>query len=693
MLPPMPTDKRPITPEDLWNFRLIRECRISPDGTRVLYSLERFDRDKRRAFQNLWIVPTDGSAEPRPFTVGDHRDSAPRWSPDGRRVAFLSNRLDKKTKLFVIPADGGEAEAVTDMDGDYAHPCWSPDGRHIAFELLADDPPDGDTVVAGDDGKPDRVYRHVTRLSYKADGKGWLPRERRHIWVVDLSPLSAGGRGDGGEGARPACRRLTDGPFDHVDPCWSPDGRELVVAANRNERTELNSTRIDLWRVALDGTLTLIPTPAGPKEKPSWSPDGKWIAYIGHDDPDCGWGEKNPQIVIVRPDGAEVRQITRSDVYRGNCTIGDLTGLSEPVPPTWTQRGTAVVFQESAFGATTVVEVPLTADSRRHLTVEGVCGDYSIASADPAGRAAMVISGPGEPSTLRIISTVPYRVAVEPLPPPTVDPNGDFAKLFRIAMTASGSVLTEDATDTVAHWIIGPPDFDPTKKHPAVLAIHGGPRTQYGHTFYHEFQCLAAAGYVVMYTNPRGSQGYGEEHAAAIRDAWGTVDYDDLMAATDYLAALPYVDASRLGVIGGSYGGYMVNWIIGHTDRFAAAVTDRCVSNLVSFFGSSDIGWELRREFFRRWPWQDTAKLWERSPIAYADNFKTPTLIVHSENDDRCPLEQAQQMFTALQARGVPSEMLVFPDESHGMSRGGRPDRRVARLKRILAWFDRFLKH
>ena len=248
------------------------------------------------------------------------------------------------------------------------------------------------------------------------------------------------------------------------------------------------------------------------------------------------------------------------------------------------------------------------------------------------------------------------------------------------------------AKNDLQGWIMKPPGFNPKKKYPSILEIHGGPRVQYGNYFMHEFYCLAAQGYVVFFCNPRGGQGYGEKHSRAIHNNWGSVDYDDLMAWTDYVARKPYIDRKRMGVTGGSYGGYMTNWIIGHTSRFAAAVTQRSVSNLISMWGSSDFNWGFQEEFGNRPPWENHKNYWRQSPMKYMGKARTPTLVIHSEQDLRCAIEQGEQVFVALKKLGVDTEMVRFPDEPHGLSRGGRTDRRVERLGHILRWFGKYLK-
>jgi dipeptidyl aminopeptidase/acylaminoacyl peptidase len=251
---------------------------------------------------------------------------------------------------------------------------------------------------------------------------------------------------------------------------------------------------------------------------------------------------------------------------------------------------------------------------------------------------------------------------------------------------------TGAAGNDLQGWILKPPGFDESKRYPSILQIHGGPRVQFGNYFVHEFHYLAAHGYVVHFCNPRGGQGYGVEHSKAIWNDWGAADYDDLMAWVDFIQHKPYIDPDRMGVTGGSYGGYMTNWIIGHTDRFRAAVTQRTISNLISNWGSSDFNWVYEMEFGDQPPWENMENYWRQSPLKYIGNAKTPTLVIHSEQDQRCAIEQGEQIFVALKRLGVETEMVRFPDEPHGLSRGGRTDRRIVRLEHILRWFDRYLK-
>ncbi len=416
----------------------------------------------------------------------------------------------------------------------------------------------------------------------------------------------------------------------------------------------------------------------------SFSPDGNWLAYIGREGRGDWW--KNDSLWVAPADGsAPSRNLTgKYDITVGNGTIADFADRPT-VAPIWTADAQALLFQHTRHGTTTLKKVALDSSPPRAVIDEpGVVGTFTT---DQEGHKVACCWGNfQEPGDIWLCE------------PET----GEFNRL-----THMNEAVLEDVGlgqpemvwfdgpegNKLQGWILKPTDFDPKRRYPSILEIHGGPWLQYGDTFMHEFQYLAAQGYVVYFCNPRGGQGYGESHSRAIHNDWGNVDYADLMAWADYVAELPYVDPDRMGVMGGSYGGYMTVWIIGQTDRFKAAVAQRVVSNLVSMWGTSDLNWVFQQEFGNKPPWQNLDNLWRQSPMATIGNTKTPTLIMHSENDQRCDLEQGLQIYVALKYLGVDSELLLFPGESHGLSRNGRTDRRVARLQNILRWFDLYLKN
>jgi dipeptidyl aminopeptidase/acylaminoacyl peptidase len=353
------------------------------------------------------------------------------------------------------------------------------------------------------------------------------------------------------------------------------------------------------------------------------------------------------------------------------------------MPPTWSKDGKRLYFNTVLHGSTKLASISVKGDDLRDEIGEGgVVGSFSFDKNQE--KLGYFYGRMNDPVQIYLRDMV----------------SGSVRQLSKLNKLLDGIDLGKveevwfkgPAGNDLQGWILKPPGFDPSKKYPSIMEIHGGPLTQYGKFFMHEFYYLAAHGYVVYYSNPRGGRGYGEEHAKGIYGDWGNVDYADLMAWADYMEKRPYIDPKRMGVTGGSYGGYMTVWIIGHTQRFKAAVTQRCVSNFVSMWGSSDFNWTFQMELANKPPFEDLQNFWAHSPIAYIGNAHTPTLVLHNEFDLRCPIEQGEQVFVALKKLGVDSEMVRFPDEFHGLSRTGRTDRRIARLNHILRWFDKYLK-
>ncbi len=661
----------PIRAEDLYRIEQITGLHISPDGRHVIYSQQWVDRKTEKKYSNLWLVPTDGGA-PRRFTYGDQVDSAPRFAPNGRTIAFLSNRGDEKQpQIYLIPFDGGEARPLTSLQGDFAGFEWSPNSRHLVTAFRKKDPEE----IARQKGERKKelgvVERHVTRLFYKLDGVGFLPHERRHIWVVDVPSGRA--------------RQLTESEvYDDRDPTWSPDGRVIAFLSNREvPDPDLEPDAVDLYIIpASGGEPRRIPTPYGPKFTPRFSPTGRWIAYFGREGRGNWW--KNTHLWIVPADGsAPARDLLKGHDLHVDCwTINDLAGALTLTPPTWSADGQSIYFQTVEHGRTQLRRVTLDGEVEMVIDEPGVVGAYSLD--ERQRRLACFFATMTDPGQVCVREMLSGRLH------PLTRVN---ERLLRRRDLGTFEEVWFEGPDgnRLQGWILKPPGFTRRRRYPLILEIHGGPLVQYGHLFMHEFYYLAAQGYLVAFCNPRGGRGYGEAHAKAIWGDWGGQDYADLMAWTDYLAALPYVDEKRMGVTGGSYGGYMTLWIIGHTDRFRAAVAQRVVSNFISMWGTSDFNWVFQEPLRGKPPWEDLKTFWKHSPVAYLHRARTPTLIIHSEHDHRTPIEQGEQAFVTLRKAGVETEMVRFPDEPHGLSRVGRTDRRIARLKHILRWFDRYL--
>jgi dipeptidyl aminopeptidase/acylaminoacyl peptidase len=648
-----------MRPEDLYALKSVSDPRLSPDGRRVAYVVNWIDREANGYRAAVWVAPLDGSGEPRQLTSGARSDSSPRWSPDGRWLAFVSNRdgkdEDAHSELYVLPANGGEPRRLTDDREGVESIAWSPDSRRIAFARRVRD----EDYEEEDDRR--RAPRRFTRLFYKLDSVGWVGDRRKHIFLVDL---------DGAE------RQLTHGDCEDGEPAWSPDGTRLVFTSLRGDRwdVELSEALYEL-EVDLDeaepGRLTDPDESAG---LASFSPDGALIGYVHT--PDDGTIPHHSQIAVMRPDGSDRRILTAS-----------LDRQCSPFPiirePVW--DGDRITFRIEDGGNVHLYAVAADGSEQPELLVGG---EQTIGLYDLRG------------DRLLYTSTTHTR------PAELFDRDGtqmtsvcdDFVAGCELSEVERFTATSSDGTEVDA-WLVRPPGFEAGKRYPVLLAIHGGPFAQYGTGFFDEVQVYAAAGYCVLFSNPRGGSGYSEEWGRAIRGSgndagpgWGTVDYEDLMGVVDTaLERYPFLDGERLGVLGGSYGGFMTSWIVGHTKRFKAALSERAVNHLVSAFGSSDVFWIFERQFGG--PMSENVEEWLRmSPATYARDIETPLLIVHSENDLRCNVEQGEHLFTLLRLLRKEVEMLRFPAESHELSRSGSPVHRVLRFEAILEWFGRYLE-
>jgi len=643
---------RGMQPDDVYRLTGAGDPRLSPDGATVAYVTAWTD-EAHEPRSAIWTVAADGSASPRRLTFGGMRDASPRWSPDGRWLAFTSARDDAPAQLFVLPVDGpGESRRLTSLQGVVEGVAWAPDSMRIAFVARAHDPADDIEDVAK------RPPRRFTRLQFRLDNEGWTQGRTHHLYVVGL------------DDAEPA--QLTDGDAEDQMPAWSPDGSVIAFISARHADWDLG-TACDIYTIdASGGAPVLVTTTDGACLLPVWSPEGDRIAYVfipgEYDDPRHG------RIAIVdRTTG--VRTVLTEALDRNAAPFPAMRG------PIW--DGARIVFPCEDAGSVPLYEVPTDGSGP------------AVPCAEPAG----VLTG---------FDLVGDRLAYSASTPtslPEVFVDGrqltDVGAAFQAEVTLVGPepfvAIAPDGVEVPA-WIIRPPGFDPDQLYPAVLNIHGGPFTQYGERFFDEFQVEAGAGYVVLYANPRGSSGYSEDWGRAIRGpveggpGWGSVDYDDLMAVTDEaIKRFAFIDPERIAVMGGSYGGYMTSWIIGHTDRFRCAISERAVNEMVSEDGSSDFA-----GFFRGYvganPWEAPEAYRRISPLTYAEQITTPTLILHSEDDLRCPINQGEQLFTVLRALRREVEFVRFPGESHELTRSGSPTHRVQRFELVLDWLDRYLR-
>jgi dipeptidyl aminopeptidase/acylaminoacyl peptidase len=662
--------RRPITAEDLFKLRIPTSVSISPDETKILYTVERMDPDKNKYFSNIFMCDL-ATGKSHQFTHGDHNDRPAAWSSDGRQIAFVSSR-DKKTGLYVMPATGGAEKKLMEIEGSINSLNWTPDDRQLVFCMRY---ADSHFIADEKEKKKPPVYRHITRLWYRLDGEGFLPNDRYHVYKLEV--------------ATARLTKLTRGQRNHLEATVSPDGRWVACVSNRSKDPDIEFLRDDLYIYPLrGGKEKLVPTPAGPIGAPVFSPDSKTIAYVGHDNPDDDWGGTNIHVwkagLYGKPRARDLMpKYDRSAYDQSICDTSDAHNWS---PLFWSADGRRIYFLSSDTGNTNVWYLPASGGKPTRVfggqchvkgySLNGKTRTVALIHADlnDPGEIVSCPSGHGGEKKARHLTRLNLFLKTE----------------VRLGRTRDVMFKSFDGTE-VQGWLVRPPNFNPNAKYRSILQIHGGPRVQYAHTFFHEMQYLAAKGYVVFYTNPRGGSGRGETWARAISGGWGELDYMDCMAAADYLEKQKFINRKKMGVTGGSYGGYMTNWIIGHTNRFKAAVTQRSVVELKAFYGSSDIGWSLSREFGGH-PWKHPDNYQKCSPLTYYQNIKTPVLIIHSENDMRCNIEQAEQMFTMLKVMKKTVEMVRFPEEPHGLSRHGRPDRRVARLEWIAKWFARYLK-
>ena len=647
---------------DIFEIEVAADPQISPDGSRIVYVRQSNDIMIDRARSNLWMVDAQGGQH-RPVVSGTDSYTSPRWSPDSTRIAYVSSAEGRGPELYVRWMNTGQTALLSNLATSPSSITWSPDGDWIAFSALDK----GEKAsLAKAPAKPEGAewappVTVIDRLYFRADGRGYLEPGFTHIFVIPA------------EGGTP--RQVTSGDFHHGgEMTWSPDGETIVFSANRNDDWEYKTRNTDLWSVNVSsGEMTQLTTRDGPDGSPVFSPDGSKIAYLGYDDRKMGYHNSIAYVLDVE-DGS-VEALT-ADFDR---SVGDVQ---------WAGSSNRLYIQYDDYG-------------KRHIATLSMGGDIESIADDVGG------TGVSRPYTGGGFS---------------VSDNGSYAYSagtpYRPADIAAGrrgrsaSKLTNLNDDLLAHktlgtveeitwessadgldvqgWIVMPPDFDPSQQYPLILEIHGGPFAAYGPSFSVENQLYAAAGYVVLYTNPRGSTSYGDAFANEIHYNYPGEDYDDLISGVDAVIARGYVDEEQLFVTGGSGGGVLSAWIVGKTDKFAAAVVAKPVINWVSESLYSDIHRTVPGYWFEKYAWEDPEEYWRRSPLSLVGNVNTPTMLLTGEQDHRTPMPESEQYYQALKLRKIDSALVRVPEASHGIA--SRPSNQIAKVDNILAWFAKYRK-
>ena len=705
--------KRNITEKDLWNFVWIGDPQFSPDGSHIAFVRITVNEKKEGYNTSIWSVPVAGGEAPRQLTKGDH-DSTPRWSPDGKFLAFLrSTEKDGKPEppqLAMLPMGGGDSFVFTDLPKGAGNAVWAPDGKSIAFssetngedlakqekkkseeksssakapasaEATADKP-----APATDEHESD--VHVITRAVYRQDNEGYIdPKHPTHIWIVTAP------RGPE-EKVKP--RQLTTGRFDEENPTWSKDGSQIYFTSSRIDEPYYELPRTDLYSVASAGgkpvkiTTIDLNTQFGPGGGAlALSPDGKQVAFVAAtNQPINSYTETDLWVLDLSPN-AKPRNLTANfDFDIDGFIIGDSAppragGLNKPI---WTADGKGLIEVYSKEGRRNLALFDVATGNATDLT-SGNHGVTSFRATSDGSKLVYVLSTPTRVNDLFVLD----RSISGTSPRQLTDIN---AELFSKLNLTEPEEIWYNSFDGkhIQTWVQKPPGFDPHKKYPLILNIHGGPHVAYGFIFDHEFQWMAAKGYVVLYPNPRGSISYGQEFGNVIQYHYPGDDYKDLMAGVDEMIKRGYIDDKKLGVTGGSGGGLLTNWVVGQTGRFAAAVSQRDIASWENWWYTGDFTL-FQPNWFRAPPFEDPDEYRARSPISYITNVKTPMMFILGETDYRTPPGAGgEQMFRALKFRKIPTVMVRFPNESHELSRSGQPWHRIERLQHIVGWFDHWL--
>lgn len=643
---------------DIFNMEFVSDPQISPDGTKIIYVRNFKDIMTDKNLSNLWIVNFDGTQN-RPLTTGNQNDVAPRWSHDGTRIVFRSNMQDNKNKLFMMWMDTKEYVALTNSKSSPGGVSWSHDDTHLAFTMFA--PKKAKSIVKlppkPEGAKWNKPPVYIDELNYRGDGQGYYKGGNRQLFILST---------DGG-----TPRQLTFSEHNHGTPIWSKDNRSLYFSANLHENHEFEPRNSEVYELKLaDNSIKALTNRLGPDNGPVLSPDGKYLAYTGLDDKYQGY--QISKLYIMNADGTNSRLLS-----------GDFDRTIQNIR--WSGDGKGLYFQYNDKGDSKIGFISTSGKMTKLVDKLGGLSlgrPYNAASFTVSNNSkfAYTLGGTEHPADLgTFYKNSSSRITAL---------NDDIFSYRNLAKVEE--LWWESSFDQrkIQGWLVKPPNYDPSKKYPLILEIHGGPFASYGSVFSAEIQLYAAQGYLVLYTNPRGSSGYGEEFGNLIHHDYPNHDYDDLMSGVDAVIKKGIVDEKNLFVTGGSGGGVLSAWIVGKTDRFAAAVVAKPVINWYSFVLYADGPGFFYKYWFPNKPWEDPSSYLKRSPLSYVGNISTPTMLLTGEQDYRTPIAESEQFYTALKLEKVETAMVRIPGASHGIA--NRPSNLVAKIASVLAWFEKY---
>jgi dipeptidyl aminopeptidase/acylaminoacyl peptidase len=720
----LPAQRRSVTEKDLWDFVWIGDPQVSPDGSRVAFVRVTVNEKKEGYNTSIWTVATAGGEEPHQLTKGDH-DSSPRWSPDGKLLAFVrATEKDGKPEppqLSILPMAGGDSFSFTDLPKGASNPAWSPDGKTIAFTsesnpedlakqekkkkkeeelkkaVSAASPrssPEGARSSAEKKSEPSDAakkaeaesehesdVRVITRAVYREDNEGYAdPKHPSHIWTIP-APRNAD------EKVQP--KQLTSGRFEEGNVVWSKDGAQIYFVSLRVDEPYYEQPKSELYSIsATGGNPTKVTTIDMDVEGLALSPDGKQLAFVASvTQPVNSYTQPDLWVVDLTPN-AKPRNLTEKfDFDVGNGPFGDNAPprAGGRNPPIWTADGKSLIDVYGKQGKAILASFDATSGAASDL-VNGNQAVSRFRATNDGSKIVYSVSTPTRVGDLFVLD----RQSANAQPRQLTDINKELFSKLNLTEPEEISYKSFDGK-MIQAWVQKPPDFNAAKKYPLILNIHGGPHGAYGYIFEHEFQWMAAKGYVVLFPNPRGSTTYGQDFGNVIQYHYPGDDFKDLMAGVDELIKRGYIDEKKLGVTGGSGGGLLTNWVVGHTTRFAAAVAQRDIASWTDWWYTADFTL-FQPLWFKGPPFDEEADFKARSPITYIKDVKTPMMFILGEADYRTPPGAGgEQMFRALKFRKIPTVMVRFPNESHELSRSGQPWHRVERLQNIVGWFDHWL--